>query len=69
VHLRWEERGLGEGDGGLPRDGRPWDLVRLPVIPDDVSELRFRLRVQDRKDSQGMQAIVFVGPLYLVEVP
>ena len=69
VQLLWEDRVLWEGDVGLPRDGRPWDLIRLPVIPDDVSELRFRLRVQDRKDSQGMQAIVFVGPLHLVEVP
>jgi hypothetical protein len=69
VQLLWGDRILWEGDVGLPRDGRPWDLVRLPVIPDNVSELALRLRVQDRKDSQGMQAIVFVGPIRLVEVP
>jgi len=70
VQLLRGEQVLWTGDVGLPREGRPWDLVRLPPIPEDhPAELSLRLRAVCLKDSDGMQAIVFVGPIRLVELP
>ncbi len=69
VQLIWGDRVLWERDVGLPRDGSEWDLVRLPVVPETLAELPLRLRVVDRKNSNGMRAIVFVGPIRLVELP
>ncbi len=69
AQVLWGDKVLWEGDAGLPRNGCEWDLVRLPPIPDTVTELPLRVRVVDKRDSDGTQAIVFVGPLRLVEIP
>ena len=69
AQLLWGDRILWQQDIGLPRDRHEWDLVRLPTVPDDVSELPLRLRVIHLKNADGMRPIVFVGPLRLVEMP
>jgi hypothetical protein len=69
VQILWGDRVVWEADPGLPRAGGEWSLVSLPPIPTDVNELDLRLRVIDKRDSNGMRAIVFVGPLRLVQMP
>lgn len=69
VQLLWGDKVVWEGDVGLPRVGCEWDLVTLPSIPADLKNLDLRLRVIDKRDSNGMRAIVFVGPIRLVEMP
>jgi len=69
AQLLWGDRILWQQDVGLPRDRHEWDLVRLPTVPDDVSELPLRLRVIHLKNADGMRPIVFVGPIRLVEMP
>jgi len=69
VQILWQDRVVWEADPGLPRTGCEWSLVSLPPIPEDVKELDLRLRVVDQRDSNGMRAIVFVGPLRLVQMP
>jgi hypothetical protein len=58
-----------QGDIGLSRTGREWEVARLPLLPAEQAELSLRVRVIDRKDSSGMRGIVFVGPLRLIELP
>lgn len=69
VQLLWGDEVVWEADVGLPRTGREWELVGLPPIPEDLTELNLRLRVIDKRDSSGMRAIVFVGPVRLVQMP
>ena len=69
VQLLWGERVLWQGDVGLPRAGCEWEMIPLPKIPRDLPALPLRLRVTDRRDSNGMRAIVFVGPIRLIELP
>jgi hypothetical protein len=54
--------------GHLPERGE-WFLVRLPRVPDDVKELKLRLRAEDRKVSHGNYTLCFVGPIRLMELP
>jgi len=69
VQILWNDEVVWEADIGLPRGEREWELVTLPPIPAEVSHLDLRLRVIDKRDSQGMRAIVLVSPVYLVERP
>jgi hypothetical protein len=69
MEIRWGERVLWEADlGQIPERGR-WFLVRLPRIPDDVSELKLRVRAEDRKLSMNNYTIAYFGPIRLMELP
>ncbi|MBI4581796.1 MAG: hypothetical protein HY718_19020 [Planctomycetes bacterium] len=69
VQLLWDDKIVWEADVGLPRTGCEWDLVKLPTVPPDLKELPLRLRAIDPRDSNGLHAIAFVGPIRLVEMP
>jgi hypothetical protein len=60
---------LWEADlGQIPENG-DWFMVRLPKIPDDVKELTFRIRAEDRKLSMNNYTISYFGPIRLMELP
>ena len=69
LKLAWQDKVLWETDVGyLPERGQ-WFLVRLPPVPDDVKELRLRLRIEDRKLSMNNYTICYVGGMRLMELP
>jgi hypothetical protein len=69
LELAWGDKVLWEADmGHLPERG-DWSLVRLPRIPDEVKELKLRLRAEDRNLSHGNYTLCFVGPIRLLELP
>jgi len=69
IELLWEDKVLWEADlGQIPERGS-WFMVRLPRIPDDVKELKLRVRTEDRKLSMNNYTIAYVSPLRLMELP
>jgi len=69
LELRWQDRLLWEVDlGQVPERGN-WFMVRLPSIPEKVSELRLQVRAADRKLSMNNYTIAYVSPLRLLELP
>lgn len=69
IQLLWEDKVLWEADlGRIPNKG-DWFMIRLPRVPDDVKELKLRLRVEDRKNSMNNYTISYVSPIRLMELP
>ncbi len=68
ITLTWDDKTLWEADLGRPREQGEWFMVKLPAMPEDLSELSLRLRVEDRRIVLG-PGIVFVGPIRLIELP
>jgi hypothetical protein len=69
VELKWQDKVLWEADlGYLPERGQ-WFMVRLPRVPDELKELKLRLRAEDRKLSLNNYTLCFVGPIRLMELP
>jgi hypothetical protein len=54
--------------GRLPERGE-WFMVRLPRLPEQLSTLDLRLRVEDRKVSYNNYTICYTGPVRLMELP
>ena len=69
MQLLWGDKVLWEGDLGYISERGDWFMVRLPKIPDDVKELRLRLRAGDRKLGMNNYTISYVGPLRLMQLP
>lgn len=69
MQVVWGDKVLWEADmGRLPGKGE-WFMVRLPRIPDDVKELKLRVRVEDRRTSMNNYTISYFGPIRLMELP
>jgi len=69
IQLIWQDKVLWEADlGQLPERGE-WFMVRLPKIPDDVKELTFQVRAEDRKLSMNNYTISYFGPIRLMKLP
>jgi len=69
LELIWQDKVLWEADmGRLPERGE-WFLVHLPRVPDDVKDLKLRLRAEDRKLSHNNYTLCFVSPIRLLELP
>ena len=58
---------LWQADISVHRTEGEWFLVKLPTLPQDVSKLNLRLRVEDIRDF-ALDSMVFVGPIRLVEM-
>jgi len=69
IQLTWEEKVLWEGDLGQISGRGQWFMIRLPGVPDEVKELRLRIRVEDRKTSMNNYTISYFGPIRLMELP
>jgi len=69
IQVIWEDQVLWEADlGRIPGKG-DWFLVRLPRLPEDVKELKLRIRVEDRRTSMNNYTICYFGPIRLLELP
>ncbi len=69
MQLLWQDKVLWEGDLGYISERGDWFLVRLPKIPDNVLELKLRLRAQDSKLGMNNYTISYVSPLRLMQLP
>jgi len=67
IELLWGDRLLWEADAGRTRIEGEWSMIELPPIPQDISMLPLRLRIVDRQPD-GIKAIVFVSPIYVIEM-
>ena len=67
IQLLSDDKVLWQADIGVHRNDGEWFLVKLPILPPDVSKLNLRLRVEDIRDF-ALDAMVFVGPIRLVEM-
>jgi hypothetical protein len=67
IRLLMDDKVLWQADIGVHRTEGEWFLVDLPVLPDDLSTLKLRLRVEDVRDF-ALDCTVFVGPIRLVEM-
>jgi hypothetical protein len=54
--------------GRVPERGE-WYMVRLPRLPEQISTLDVRLRVEDRRVSLNNYTITYTGPVRLMELP
>ena len=43
-------------------------MIRLPRIPDDVKELKLRLRAMDYRETANNYTLVYVSPMWLLEM-
>lgn len=69
VQVLWEDKVLWEADlGCIPGKG-DWHMIHLPRVPDDVKELKLRVRMEDRKTSMNNYTVAYVGPIRLMELP
>ncbi len=68
VQLLLGEQVLWEQDLGVDRQNGAWFKVKLPVLPDAVKQAELRLRVEERRTGDNNYAIVFVGPIHLIEL-
>lgn len=57
-----------EADLGVTRRKGEWFVVRLPELPAELEALDLTLRVEDVKQARSY-AIVYVGPIHLVQLP
>ncbi|HSW45431.1 MAG TPA: glycoside hydrolase family 20 zincin-like fold domain-containing protein [Phycisphaerae bacterium] len=67
IRLLRDDTVLWEADIGVHRTDGEWFLVKLPTLPEDLSTLKLRLRVEDVRDF-ALDCTVFVGPIRLVEM-
>lgn len=69
IQLLWGDKVLWEGDLGYISEGGDWFMIRLPQIPNEVKELKLRVRCEDRKLGMNNYTISYVGPLRLMQLP
>lgn len=68
IRLLWGEQELWKADLGIPRLLGEWFVIPVPPLPDDLSTLSLRLRVEDYWSAKNNQEIVYVGPIRLLEL-
>jgi hypothetical protein len=68
AQVLWGDKVLWESDVGPDRESGEWFMAKLPPIPDNVTTIPLRLRVEDRLWSVKNYTLVIVGPIRLIEL-
>jgi len=69
IQLLCGDEVLWQEDVSLPRGEGEWVTVGLPEADEGTTEIKLRLRVEDREESYNYAAAIFVGPMNAVMVP